>query len=126
MPGIPVTIHLAPSTFKAIETVAATRGVSMRSLIEAQLDRAVTRKRAADAHDALKHKRRLGRTDLERIHAMSERGFTGAEIAAELHCHERTVQDWRRKFRENGYETTMSRLGTRQTTNLLNRAQETS
>lgn len=107
---IPVTLHLAPATFRMLEvtakraTLASGRKVEISELIESRLDattssdpaRAVAPQRTAAERQT---RSRLTDEQSTTIRQMTEAGRTATEIRAVVGCSRQTVHNYRRALR---------------------------
>jgi DNA-binding NarL/FixJ family response regulator len=99
--GIPLTIQLDGPTYAALETAAARKGVSMRSLVEQYL---ATSTRPKVKRDRAVHGVRLSPDQVREIRVMTASGASAQAIAVHLGCHYRTVENWRAKFAQEAKE----------------------
>jgi DNA-binding NarL/FixJ family response regulator len=105
--GIPVTIHLSRPTFLALEKIAAQRGVGMRRLIEAYLDRSLQKRERRDpkrrSAGAIKpgNKQPYVTLTVEQqgeLVELTRLGWSLSELAERYGCSTNTVNNWRRRL----------------------------
>lgn len=101
--GVPVLIHLRGETFRKLERLAEQKGVGVRPLIEAHIERGLQpvkdgRSKGTPAPGRIRPWVRLTPEQVAELRELNRMGWTLLELANRFGCSVGTITNWRKRF----------------------------